>query len=284
MSNRNKILSLFYPVLRFINFVLKKIKIRNNNELIVLLYHDISQTEVPFFKNQLLFINKYWNFITPQEFEYYMVNKSKIKGRNVLITFDDGFYSNYLIARTVLAEFNIKALFFINPQFINCDTINDSKNFISTRIFKNISVEKIPDHWKNMSWIDVNTLIKDGHSIGHHTSTHANLGNITDLDILNEEIVTSAYSIKNKINIFPIHFAFPFGTINNFSKQALLISKETFQYIHTGLRGDNYKASSDCIRRHSFNPSDSNWLIGFFLEGGGNFMYKKSLSDFNKWR
>jgi len=284
MSIRNKLLSLFYPIICFVNFVLKKSKIRNENELVVLLYHDISQSEMPFFKNQLLFIKKNWNFITPEEFEYYMVNKSKIKGRNILITFDDGFYSNYLIAKTVLAEFNIKALFFINPQFINCVTNNDSKNFISSRIFKNIPVEKIPDHWKNMSWIDVNTLIKDGHSIGHHTSTHANLGNITNIDILTEEIITSAYSMKNKINTFPIHFAFPFGTINNFSKQALLISKKTFQYIHTGLRGDNYKASCDCIRRHSFNPSDTNWLIGFFLEGGGNFMYKKDLSDFNKWR
>jgi peptidoglycan/xylan/chitin deacetylase (PgdA/CDA1 family) len=284
MSIRNKVLSLFYPIIRFVNFVLKKIKIRNENELVVLLYHDISQSEVPFFKNQLLFIKKYWNFITPQEFEHYMVTKSTIKGRNILITFDDGFYSNYLIARTVLAEFNIKALFFINPKFIDCETINESKNFISTRIFKNISVEKIPDHWRNMSWTDVNTLVKEGHSIGHHTSTHANLGNITDLDILVEEIVTSAYSIENQINILPIHFAFPFGTIKNFSKQAFLISKETFQYIHTGLRGNNCKTSGDCIRRHSFNPTDSNWLIGFFLEGGGNFMYKKSLSDFNKWR
>jgi peptidoglycan/xylan/chitin deacetylase (PgdA/CDA1 family) len=283
MSKRNKILSLLYPFIRFINYVFKKIKIRNNNELIVLLYHDISEIEAPSFKKQLIFIRKYWNFITPQEFEYYMVNKDKVKGRNVIITFDDGFYSNYLVAKSILSEFNIKALFFINPKFISCNNINESKSFIANRIFKNLSVSDIPEHWKNMSWIDVKTLFKEGHCIGHHTYSHADLGNITDQDILNEEIVSSAYIIESHINYFPIHFAFPFGTINNFSKQALKISKEKFKYIHTGLRGDNYKAPTECIRRHSFNPNDSNWLIGFFLEGGGDFMYKRSLSDYNTW-
>ena len=281
MSIRNNILSLFFPVLRFSKFFFKIAD--QKNELVVLLYHDISEIEAPFFKKQLIFIKKYWNFITPQEFEYYMVNKDKIKGRNVMITFDDGFYSNYLVAKSILSEFNIKALFFINPKFISCNTINESKSFISNRIFKNLSVSDIPEHWKNMSWIDVKTLIKDGHCIGHHTYTHANLGNITDQAILKEEIVSSAYIIESHINYFPIHFAFPFGTINNFSKQALIISKEKFKFIHTGLRGDNYKAPNECIRRHSFNPSDSNCLIGFFLEGGGDFMFKKSLSDYNTW-
>ena len=42
--------------------------------------------------------------------------------RPVVLTFDDGFKSNYLVAEKVLKRRGIEAVFFVSPDFINCST------------------------------------------------------------------------------------------------------------------------------------------------------------------
>ena len=65
-----------------------------------------------------------------------------MKGKNLLITFDDGFKSNFYIAKTILKSLNIKAVFFVPSDFIKIKKNQISKNLLKI-IFLMIKLLKI---------------------------------------------------------------------------------------------------------------------------------------------
>ena len=128
------ILDLFFYFKRIQNSISKK-KIHSN--IRVLIYHDFkSDFEIKHFKDQILSLKKEYEFISPDEFEEYLNNKP-IKGEKILITFDDGFKSNRIVAEKVLNKLNIKALFFIISDFVGAKKNTSRYNSIMRNIYPN---------------------------------------------------------------------------------------------------------------------------------------------------
>ena len=72
--------------------------------------------------------------------------RKKIRGKNVILTFDDGFYSNYLIAKKILKKHNIKAIFFIPYNFMmmkNKNCLYFIKNRLKIKNYKLDQLKKI---------------------------------------------------------------------------------------------------------------------------------------------
>ena len=62
------------------------------------------------------------------------------------------------------------------------------------------------------------------------------------------------------------------------------MAKQRFRYIYSGLRGDNADMTSTfAIRRDALKPTDPNKLLGFFLEGGADLLYKRSRKILDQW-
>ena len=80
-----------------------------NNKLRVLLFHYIPHAETKIFKEKLIWLKKYWNFIDPDTFNLMLKGEKKIIGNNLLLTFDDGYLSDYYITKEVLNPMGIKA-------------------------------------------------------------------------------------------------------------------------------------------------------------------------------
>ena len=81
------------------------------------MYHDIKKKEFKSFEQQIKLIkNDGWNFLHPNDLLHLI--KKKIKGKNVILTFDDGFFSNYVIERKIPSKYKIKAAFFIPYNFM----------------------------------------------------------------------------------------------------------------------------------------------------------------------
>lgn len=115
---KNKIIKLFnlliYPF-TFDIFFRKIIR----NDFLVLLYHDVSDNPSAFhrkenlyvkkrkFKNQILFLKKYYKFINPKEIK-------KVNHPTALITFDDGAYSYFKNAVPFLTKKKIPSIHFLN--------------------------------------------------------------------------------------------------------------------------------------------------------------------------
>jgi peptidoglycan/xylan/chitin deacetylase (PgdA/CDA1 family) len=138
----------------------------------------------------------------------------------IAFTFDDGFEECFTKIRPVLNKFDIKAGFFINPNFIDGDE-DYQQNFKSTIVKTN----KSP-----MSWEQIYSLKEEGHTIGAHTMDHANL-NTHNLDILEYQIGRSKVYIENKLNSECEYFAFPFGRLKHISTSGIEVSRKYFKYI-----------------------------------------------------
>jgi peptidoglycan/xylan/chitin deacetylase (PgdA/CDA1 family) len=211
-------------------------------------------------------------------------NKSLISGRNVLITFDDGFKSNKFIADKYLNPLEIKSIFFVVSDFINQTSISEAKKFVSNFILPGSSIESMDDTMVNMSWEDLSSLSKEGHVIGAHTKTHKKLSEVSTKKQMITEVLESANSIEKKININVTNFAYTFGDISSFSLAALKCAATKFSHVYTGLRGNNVnEASLLSIRRDAVCPTDPPLLLGYCLEGGFDFIYKKKLEVYRSW-
>ncbi|EMK17953.1 polysaccharide deacetylase [Leptospira interrogans str. Kito] len=284
MSFFHKILAGSHIPLRIFNILGRTLKIKDDSELRVLLYHDIPQEHHSRFRTQLEKISKDWKFISPEIFEEMIRGKKEIVGRNLLLTFDDGYLSNKIVAEEILEPLGIKALFFIISDFVDIQKAQ-IKKFISDNIYPSLSIKQVPDFWVPMRWKDLEVLLRKGHSVGGHTKTHAKLSQIDSIDRLQDEILISKKKLEDKLGKNIKHFAYTFGDLGSFSKDALKVAREHYEFIHTGLRGNNKISpnSNWAIRRESISPTDSDHLVGAILEGGADILYKNKLKTYESW-
>ena len=292
MPMHHKLLKFFYPAFILIRKFAVMLRIISPNRLRVLIYHDIPAVEEARFEAQLRWLTKYWNIISPAEFEASMLGKSPLIGDNLLLTFDDGLISNRVVAEKILNPLGIKAIFFVISDFVKIETPMESRQFIAKHIIPNSKLSDIPKAWRNMQLSDLTALIEQGHTIGHHTKLHTRLSNCLTDDELEDELVGGSKYISTQLGIDINHFAYTFGDIESFSEAALTVARRNFQFIYSGLRGNNSQDVSPLsIRRDAaaYQLSDnqyrvfSNKLLGAFLEGAADFHYKISNKILDSW-
>ena len=291
MSFHHQLLIITRPIQKVVCQIGRKLGFISPNRLRVLLYHDIPVDEEQALYKQLILLKRDWNFITPLEFEKMILGEKPIIGNNLLVTFDDGMLSNLAVAEKILNKLGIKAIFFVISEFIKITDSNKARVFASEYLIPDSSIDDIPITWRNLQWNDLKNLIKQGHTIGHHTKMHTRLSNCNSMSDLEEEIIISAKEIELKLDIELKHFAYTFGGIDSFSKEALSIAKSKFSFVHSGLRGNNSILTSPfAIRRDAATsqfPIDykvlNNKLLNSFLDGFADFRYKSSRKKLDFW-
>ncbi|SVC10897.1 uncharacterized protein METZ01_LOCUS263751, partial [marine metagenome] len=250
----------------------------------VLLYHDIAPEEHEDFERQLGWLSRRWTFISPEQFTSFIKGEATIQNNSLLLTFDDGFASNLIVAEKILNPMGIQALFFVVSDLVDIEDNEEARQFIVRNVKLGTSMDKLPTYLSNMKWADLEALLEQGHMIGAHTRTHARLSEISSSDGLEDEIVCSADLLENRLGVRVEHFAYTFGDLASFSSQALRIAQKRFRYVYSSLRGNNtIGTSSFAIRRDVLTPSDSKALVGAFLEGGADFLYRSSLNNLDYW-
>jgi peptidoglycan/xylan/chitin deacetylase (PgdA/CDA1 family) len=284
MGKLHSLFSLTYPFLRFSHTIRNVIRFEQTGRLRILLYHDIAPEDQKNFAAQLRWLSKRWHFVSPQEFASMVVGKEQIKGNNLLLSFDDGFASNRVVAENILNPMGIKALFFVVSDFAAIEYPEEARTFIANHICPGMAVGDVPEYQFNMGWDDLEALLEQGHTIGAHTKTHARLSKITKQDDLHNELVTSADTLEQHLGTRIEHFAFTFGNLASFSTQALAVARQRYGFVYSGLRGDNFgNISPFALRRDSITAHESRMLLGAFLEGGADFRYAKSSQVLDQW-
>lgn len=283
MSLKHSLLASIYPPLRIYNSLLHKVGGGSSARLRVLLYHDIDPKHEIYFEAQLRWLSKSWQFVTPHQFTAMIEGVTPVQKDSLLLTFDDGFASNKGVTERILNPMGIRALFFIISNFSLLIGKDDCRSFIANNICPAMKPRNIPDHWKNMSIDDLKFLVDTGHTIGGHTANHRRLSEMLPSD-LEEEIITSADFLEQKLNTKIEHFAYTFGDLASFTPSSLAVARSRFKYIHTGMRGDNSSVrNSWAIRRDSLVAQDSLFLVGAFLEGAADRLYSSGLTKYESW-
>ncbi len=114
----------------------------------------------------------------------------------LLLTFDDGRMNNYTVAAPVLESFGTRGVFFVVPQFVQCNP-QDAHRFYYSRIDTRQLPPNLPEEeTRSMTPLQIADLARRGHSIGNHTYSHVNLGTLPESQ-LHHEIVESAAQIAS---------------------------------------------------------------------------------------
>jgi peptidoglycan/xylan/chitin deacetylase (PgdA/CDA1 family) len=293
MSIHHRVLGGLYHPLRVAGAAGRWLGKASANQLRVLLYHDISPDEQTVLAAQLQWLPRSWTFVSASRFAAMVTGREPVRGRHLLVTFDDGFASNRVAAERVLNPMEIPALFFVVPEFVSLTDRRDARAFIARHIYPGAVAERLPEHWTNMDWTDLAALAEQGHTIGGHTGTHARLSQVNGAAELEREISASADTIADRLGVAVEHFAYPFGDIGSFSAAAAAVARRRYGFVHSGLRGNNARGVSPwAIRRESaagVNPVScgyeifSDHLLGAFLEGGADYHYASARAQLDAW-
>ncbi|MDG1973784.1 MAG: polysaccharide deacetylase family protein [Flavobacteriaceae bacterium] len=242
--------------------------IPSTNGIVVVTLHNIEERYYEWFEEFIAMIQNSYGFINPEDFN----KEENSDGIKVLLTFDDGFFSNKIISEKILSKYGVKALFFITEGFVGLNE-NQAYDFASKNIYPNSLISKDKNKQQSMSWDDVKSLLVQGHSIGAHTKTHPKLIDLNK-DELKDEVIMSSRRIENILNINIDAFAFPFGTPSVLTVEAVNLFKNNFKYVFSNVRGNvNSSPSNYFIFRQNIVPGEPMWLIKNIIEGKLDWKY-----------
>lgn len=229
-------------------------------------YIDVANdTTADIFYETLNQLSKEVDFITLQEGSQ-LVRTQRLPPLEKLVcfTFDDGYEECFTKIKPVLDVFNIKAGFFICPNYVE-GTPQYIDDFLANRVF--LSTLKQP-----MSWEQIKKLHDEGHLIGSHTMNHINCRE-ADPSVLNEELSLSKQIIEAKIQAPCDHFAYTYGKIEHFSEAALRCAEQYYTYIYSQAGHNNYFSyDGRVLNRRHFEGTWKAHEIAYFLNKNQNFV------------
>lgn len=283
MPLHHRLLARTYRIRKAVNSLGRALGLASGNALRVLIYHGVSPADQARFESQLRWVAQSWRFISAAEFAALITGQEPIRGRNVLLTFDDGYASQRRVAEQVLNPMGIRALFFVVSDFASLVDREAAQTFIASNIYPLSRADQVPIDY-NMGWSDLATLLEQGHTIGGHTRTHARLAQIESVPDLEREIAGSADELEHRLGVSVEHFAYTFGDIDSFSPMAMAVARRRFRFVYSGLRGNNAVSKSPlAVRRESVNPGDPVELVGAYLEGAADFQYARARARLARW-
>ncbi|MFC1480610.1 polysaccharide deacetylase family protein [Candidatus Omnitrophota bacterium] len=209
------------------------------------------------------YLRSNFNIISPDELDTY-----NCKEPAFIISFDDGFYSQFRMAVEVLNPMGIKALFFICPIFANSN--GDEANRFILEKFKLTKMEDIySKDCMPMTWTQVKSLQDAGHTIGAHTMNHVRLSLVNDTGCLEREIVESGDECERMLGRKVDWFACPFGDAASIDSRSLQIIGRRYKYCCSSVRGINSAGGPRfCILRQTMEL-DKNLKYLKMVAGGG---------------
>jgi peptidoglycan/xylan/chitin deacetylase (PgdA/CDA1 family) len=220
----------------FLDKNLSNLFYKNSDKIYVLNYHKTYQKNINNFKKQIKFYKEKFNIINESLLIKKIYLKKKIDSNKplLLITLDDGHYSNLLAAK-ILRKENISATFFIPYQYINRKpekNLKEEKKKSQKKysIFCDLEEEMRCNYKRSsLNWSDIKNIIKMQHNIGCHGYTHKRLTKKLTVNELKYEIVQSKRNIEKKIKKKVLSFSWIGGERYSYSKKAYLIIKENYK-------------------------------------------------------
>lgn len=174
----------------------------------ILLYHNITGTDHGFdydvhiseekFSEQLRFLKENnFHTITFEDYYEYRVNGKKLPENPIIITFDDGYYSNYKIAYPLLKQMGMKATIFM---------VTESSFIPKTFVFN------------HFDWAQAKEMAKSGIiDIGSHSAGHL-VHNGLSYEEYFFQARKSYFDIYKNTGIKPFSYAYPTGVFTDMSK------------------------------------------------------------------
>ncbi|MBQ9658175.1 MAG: polysaccharide deacetylase family protein [Clostridia bacterium] len=238
IKKRKIILPIIISIIAII--IIIGVYITEEHRIAVLCYHNIATTEekqnfldeqdwtitVENFEEQLKYLQKNnYKTLTMQEFYKWKQGEINLPYKSVLITFDDGFLSNYQYAFPLLKKYNMNATVFIVGSFIDNSTDNEWQGNIKTYMSNEI-LEKVKKEYPNIE------IYSHSYNLHYQGAINRNT----------EELKNDIETFNSKFENIDI-YCYPFGQYNYNMKQALKEENYKMAFKYGPDRKDYKKAS-----------------------------------------
>lgn len=159
-----------------------------------------------------------YKIIGTQELLAYCEGKLDLPDKCVMLTFDDGYYNNYLYAYQTAKEENIK--FVLSPIAINTDIQTEA--------------EHLSPSYSHCTWAQLKEMAQSGHVeiMSHSYDMHQNSARKgTQImpnehlekykSVLSADLTKAQERFKEELGITPIGFTYPFGAVCDEARQVI---------------------------------------------------------------
>jgi len=243
----------------------------SDDELLVLCMHSTPHDRKAEFQALLDFIFKHFRPLNPSQLKDYFHGKLK-EGPYVLFTFDDGLKNN-LMAAELLESRDVRAIFFIVPDFIEA---SHKETYYRTHIRSSIdaTVDHEPADFTPMSVTELKRLLSHGHFIESHTMSHL-LRSTSEKDAVEREVSSSKNWILEKLANQASIFCSPIQTnfsVNGEAKRMIASEYEFHFTTFPGLHSDHRNAQL-VLRRNI----EVHWPLG-------QIKYALGKADLRRWK
>jgi peptidoglycan/xylan/chitin deacetylase (PgdA/CDA1 family) len=201
--------------------------------------------------------------LTLEEFREAARGERELAPRSILITFDDGFADNHLLAWPIAREFGIKLNLFLCTGLVAGETDQDQLTFVDR---ENKSAH--PHLWQPLTWIQVREMSAAGVCAGFHSHTHRNMARLR-----REELAADAAKgillFTRELGVRPTCFAFPYGHYGSYSDAAISVLREQgIEMFFTTEMGRGCANSTKPVPRIVIHPEDDLQSFRRKLYGG----------------
>ncbi len=185
----------------------------------ILFYHRVADSypnawtiERQDFVHQLDWLQENYRVVSLAEAQH-QIRTGQCKEPTASITFDDGYADNARFAIPELLRRGLTATYFVSTSFVR-----------EGRCFPHD--ERCGQPLPPNSIAELQEFSEQGIEIGAHTSSHADLGSLSDIAAIRAEIVDSAQELESWLGKRVRYFAFPFGLPENTSQLAVDVIRE----------------------------------------------------------
>jgi peptidoglycan/xylan/chitin deacetylase (PgdA/CDA1 family) len=196
----------------------------------ILVYHWVHAAERDRFGQQLAALASEYEPVSLSE-GVARLRSGALRGRELAITFDDGFRSGLVNGAPLLAEHGFSACFFLVTELVGAPA-ERVERICRERLHLSRPLEPL-------EWDEAERLLELGHEVGSHTRTHRELVAL-GRDELADEVAGSRAELERRLGRAPAHFAAPYGDRARFSHAVANAAREAgYETCCTAQRGRN---------------------------------------------
>lgn len=204
--------------------------------------------------------------ITVSDLIDYVYNNKKLPKKPIMLTFDDGYYNNYLYAYPLLEKYKCKAV--ISPIGYYSDLYSKSTDTPSPS-YSHCTWKQLKE-MQNSGYVEIQNHSYNMHSQNGRLGIKQKNGESSDKykEVITEDISKAQNTFKEKLEYTPQAFVYPFGALSDSSEEVI--------------KALSFKASFICEEKINVitKDKDSLYLLGRFIRT--NKMTTKEL--FNKFQ
>ena len=151
--------NVIYKMKQFLRLILCKSNLHhilrwgNRHNSLILMYHNFYKVgndehsnvciNIKEFEKQIIYLKKFYNIISLEKLVNHIGMGEDIPNNAVVLTFDDGYMNNYLLAYPILEKYNIHATIFLTTSYIDKEDwlwVNKLEYIISETKSNNIKI------------------------------------------------------------------------------------------------------------------------------------------------